>query len=57
MAASLMLRMTMKSSGYLENVYAWVADHELGMGPSQTQIDIYVPIGMYKSIDIRYKRE
>lgn len=40
-----MLHMTSKSSGYLENVWAWVADHELDGGPSQTQIDIYVARG------------
>ncbi|PQK16327.1 hypothetical protein BB8028_0006g06470 [Beauveria bassiana] len=45
-AGSLMLHMTAKSSGYLENVWAWVADHELDGGPSQTQIDIYVARGI-----------
>lgn len=45
MAGSLMLRMTPSSSGYLENVWAWVADHDLDNGPDQTQIDIYVGRG------------
>ncbi|OAA60752.1 LysM domain protein [Cordyceps fumosorosea ARSEF 2679] len=45
-AGSLMLHMTAESSGYLENVWAWVADHELDGGPSQTQIDIYVARGI-----------
>ncbi|ATY64150.1 Glucan 1,3-beta-glucosidase [Cordyceps militaris] len=45
-AGSLMLHMTAKSSGYLENVWAWVADHELDGGPSQTQIDVYVARGI-----------
>ncbi|OAA70752.1 LysM domain protein [Akanthomyces lecanii RCEF 1005] len=46
MAGALMLHMTVESSGYLENVWAWVADHELDGGPSQTQIDIYVARGI-----------
>ncbi|KAJ2974245.1 hypothetical protein NQ176_g6160 [Zarea fungicola] len=46
MAGALMLHMTAASSGYLENVWAWVADHELDGGPSQTQIDIYVARGI-----------
>ncbi|OAR05731.1 hypothetical protein LLEC1_03459 [Akanthomyces lecanii] len=45
-AGALMLHMTVQSSGYLENVWAWVADHELDGGPSQTQIDIYVARGI-----------
>lgn len=47
-AGSLMLHMTQSSSGYLENVWAWVADHELDGGPSQTQIDIYVARGEFR---------
>ncbi|KAK3185512.1 hypothetical protein K4F52_005610 [Lecanicillium sp. MT-2017a] len=46
MAGSLMLHLTLESSAYLENVWAWVADHELDGGPSQTQIDIYVARGI-----------
>lgn len=41
-----MLHMTEKSSGYLENIWAWVADHDLDSGPDQTQIDIYVARGL-----------
>lgn len=44
-AGSLMLHMKPSSSGYLENVWAWVADHDLDSGPAQTQIDVYVARG------------
>ncbi|KAF3492429.1 LysM domain-containing protein [Arthroderma uncinatum] len=39
-AASLLLHMTPKSSAYMENIWAWVADHDLDI-VSQDQIDIY----------------
>lgn len=40
-----MLHMTTSSTGYIENVWVWVADHDLDSGPAQTQIDIYVARG------------
>ena len=49
-AGSMLLHMTSSSSGYLENVWAWVADHDFDSGPAQTQIDVYVARGMLLSI-------
>lgn len=43
-AASMLLHLTKSSSAYLENVWLWVADHDLDI-PSQTQIDLYVARG------------
>ncbi|KAK6496339.1 hypothetical protein TWF481_002364 [Arthrobotrys musiformis] len=45
MAASMLLHLTKQSSAYLENVWAWVADHDVDI-PEQTQIDIYVARGV-----------
>ncbi|KAB8225907.1 pectin lyase-like protein [Aspergillus novoparasiticus] len=39
-AASLLLHITSDASVYLENVWAWVADHDLDVF-EQTQIDVY----------------
>ncbi|RSL41294.1 hypothetical protein CEP53_012846 [Fusarium sp. AF-6] len=44
-AASLMLHLTPDSSGYLENVWMWTADHDFDTA-DQTHIDIYVGRGM-----------
>ncbi|KAF8448258.1 pectate lyase superfamily protein-domain-containing protein [Kalaharituber pfeilii] len=44
-AASMLLHLTSTSSAYLENVWAWVADHDLDI-LAQTQIDIYVARGI-----------
>ncbi|KAF3481752.1 LysM domain-containing protein [Arthroderma uncinatum] len=44
-AASLLLHLTSQSSAYLENLWAWVADHDLDM-VSQDQIDIYSARGV-----------
>ncbi|KAK6330900.1 hypothetical protein TWF718_003098 [Orbilia javanica] len=44
-AASMLLHMTKQSSAYLENVWAWVADHDVDIF-DQTQIDIYVARGV-----------
>jgi len=44
-AASMLLHLTKSSSAYLENVWAWVADHDLDI-PAQTQIDIYAARGI-----------
>ncbi|KAK6336839.1 hypothetical protein TWF718_009627 [Orbilia javanica] len=44
-AAALMLHLTPQSAGYFENVWAWVADHDLDT-PAQTQISIYVGRGI-----------
>lgn len=43
-AGSMLLHLTKSSSAYLENVWMWVADHDLDI-PAQTQIDIYVARG------------
>ncbi|KAI8248970.1 Glucan 1,3-beta-glucosidase [Colletotrichum sp. SAR 10_77] len=45
-SGSMLLHMTGGSSGYLENVWAWVADHDVDSGPAQTQIDIYIARGI-----------
>lgn len=46
-AASMLLRLTSKSSGYFENVWAWVADHDLDQPPTvDSQIDIYSARGI-----------
>ncbi|KAK3291667.1 pectate lyase superfamily protein-domain-containing protein [Chaetomium fimeti] len=44
-AASLMMRMTEKSSGYLENVWMWVADHDLD-DADQAPLNVYAARGM-----------
>ena len=41
----MLLRITESSSGYLENIWAWVSDHDTDSGLDQTQIDIYVARG------------
>ncbi|KAF3935337.1 hypothetical protein ABW19_dt0208341 [Dactylella cylindrospora] len=45
MAASMLLHLTTQSSAYLENVWAWVADHDVDI-LAQTQIDVYVARGV-----------
>ncbi|KAI0453722.1 hypothetical protein F5B21DRAFT_515157 [Xylaria acuta] len=45
-AGSMPLHITESSSGYLENIWAWVSDHDMDSGVDQTQIDIYVARGM-----------
>ncbi|KAL4756197.1 pectin lyase-like protein [Aspergillus foveolatus] len=44
-AASLLLHLTPKSSAYMENVWVWVADHDLDK-ITQDQIDVYVARGV-----------
>ncbi|GIJ91455.1 hypothetical protein Asppvi_010421 [Aspergillus pseudoviridinutans] len=44
-AASLLLHLTSKSSAYMENVWIWVADHDLDK-VTQDQIDVYVARGV-----------
>lgn len=44
-AASLLMHLTTDSSAYIENLWAWVADHDLDI-PAQTQIDIYTGRGI-----------
>ncbi|KAH7309114.1 LysM domain protein [Stachybotrys elegans] len=44
-AASMLMHLTPKSTAYLENVWAWVADHDLDI-PTEDQIDIYVARGI-----------
>ncbi|KAJ5638651.1 pectin lyase-like protein [Penicillium herquei] len=52
MAASMLLHVTSTASGYFENIWAWVADHDLDAGSGNsttttaTQIDIYVGRGV-----------
>lgn len=46
-AASMLLHVTSGASGYFENMWAWVADHDLDSSLDQTQIDIYVARGQY----------
>lgn len=44
-AASMLMHITKKASGYFENNWLWVADHDMDI-PEQTQIDIYVARGL-----------
>ncbi|OGM39526.1 hypothetical protein ABOM_012090 [Aspergillus bombycis] len=44
-AASLLLRITKSASAYMENVWAWTADHDLDI-TSQDQVDIYSARGI-----------
>ncbi|KAL3478251.1 pectin lyase-like protein [Aspergillus californicus] len=43
--ASLLLHLTPQSSAYLENIWAWTADHDLDIR-SQDQIDVYTARGI-----------
>ncbi|OOF91492.1 glycoside hydrolase family 55 protein [Aspergillus carbonarius ITEM 5010] len=45
-AASLLLHLTAQSSTYLENVWAWTADHDLDANVKQDQIDVYAARGI-----------
>ncbi|KAI9306356.1 1,3-beta glucanase [Cunninghamella echinulata] len=45
-AAHTLLRLTKSSSAYLENVWAWTADHDLDDGEEQRQISIYTGRGI-----------
>jgi hypothetical protein len=44
-AASLLLHLTPTSNAYLENIWVWVADHDLD-APEQDQIDVYSARGI-----------
>ncbi|KAL2752051.1 glycoside hydrolase family 55 protein [Sodiomyces alcalophilus JCM 7366] len=44
-AASLMVHLTKGSTAYLENVWAWVADHDLDT-PDRQQVNVYAGRGM-----------
>lgn len=44
-AASMMMHMTERSSGYLENVWLWVADHDME-DADQIQINVYAARGI-----------
>lgn len=44
-AGSLLLRVTVHASAYIENMWAWVADHDLDTS-SQDQINVYVARGI-----------
>ncbi len=43
----MMLHLTTTSTAYLENVWAWVADHDMDTAAA-TQVDIYVARGMFR---------
>jgi glucan 1,3-beta-glucosidase len=49
-AASMLMHVTSTASGYFENVWAWVADHDIDASPSLNassgQIDIYAGRGI-----------
>ncbi|GAO20014.1 hypothetical protein UVI_02051160 [Ustilaginoidea virens] len=45
MAASMLMHMTEKSSGYLENVWMWVADHDME-DADQVQINVFAARGI-----------
>ncbi|KAK3937477.1 pectate lyase superfamily protein-domain-containing protein [Diplogelasinospora grovesii] len=44
-AASLLMHITQKASAYLENVWLWVADHDMD-DPNQTQINVFAGRGL-----------
>ncbi|CAG8005098.1 unnamed protein product [Penicillium nalgiovense] len=44
-AASLLLHVTSKASGYFENIWAWVADHDMDL-TSQDQINVFSARGV-----------
>ena len=44
-AASMLMHMTEKSSGYLENVWMWIADHDME-DADQVQISVYAARGI-----------
>lgn len=44
-AVSLLLHLTSSSMAYLENIWVWVADHDLDVS-SQDQIDVYAACGI-----------
>lgn len=48
--ASLLLHLTPASSVYMENLWAWVADHDMDI-PAQTQIDIYSGRGEFQQLE------
>ncbi|KAH7333308.1 exo-1,3-beta-D-glucanase [Rhexocercosporidium sp. MPI-PUGE-AT-0058] len=45
-AGTMLLHLTPTSSAYLENIWGWVADHDIDSNVAQTQIDIYVARGI-----------
>lgn len=46
-AASLLLHVTSQASGYFENIWAWVADHDLdnalNAAASESDVSTYLP--------------
>lgn len=44
-AGTMLLHLTKFSSAYLENIWSWVADHDIDSNVAQTQIDVYVARG------------
>ncbi|KAG4434978.1 hypothetical protein IFR05_009532 [Cadophora sp. M221] len=45
-AGSMLLHLTSQSSAYMENIWAWVSDHDIDSSEDQTQIDVYVSRGI-----------
>ncbi|KAG8161147.1 hypothetical protein KVR01_009411 [Diaporthe batatas] len=52
-AASLMVHLTKGSTAYMENVWAWVADHDLDT-PDRKQINVYAGRGMLIESKLAY---
>ena len=48
-AASMLLHITSTASAYLENVWAWTADHDMD-DPLNTMIDVYSARGTYAAV-------
>lgn len=45
----MLLHLTARSSAYMENIWAWVSDHDIDSSEDQTQIDVYVARGQSRS--------
>lgn len=54
MAASMLLHVTSKASGYFENVWAWTADHDLDnpLNAQATESDTGIPLNVLTDISI-----
>jgi glucan 1,3-beta-glucosidase len=54
MAASLLLRVTSSASGYFENVWGWVADHDLDskLNAVATESDAGIPLNVQTDISV-----
>jgi glucan 1,3-beta-glucosidase len=47
MAASLLLHLTPESSGYFENVWAWVADHDIDFSVYPSNVSTAAQVSVY----------